>query len=136
VERRTRAAFALLVVAQTAHSVEEYVARLFDVFPPARFVSRLFSDDLSTGFIIANVLLIGAAIWCLALPVSRGWPSSVGLGWFWAGLEIVNGTVHSILALLRHGYFPGVLTAPLLIAAGVWLSKCLMTRASGRVTTA
>lgn len=65
-ERRTRAAFALLVIAQAAHSVEEYVARLFDVFPPARFVSRLFSGDPSTGFIIANALLIAAALWCLA----------------------------------------------------------------------
>jgi hypothetical protein len=134
VERRIRVAFALLLVAQAAHSFEEYVARLYDVFPPARLVSGIFSDDLATGFIIANLLLISVGLWCWAIPVTRRWPSATALSWFWAVLEIVNGAVHSILAIARGGYFPGVLTAPLLIASGAWLSMSLVDRAADRVS--
>jgi hypothetical protein len=129
VQRRTRLAFVLLLLAQTAHSLEEYVTRLYDVFPPARFVSGLFDDDRRIGFAIANVLLIAFGIWCWAFPVRRGWPSARGVAWFWAALEIANGTIHSGLAVARAGYFPGVVTAPLLIATGAWLSKRLAARA-------
>ena len=132
--RRTRVAFALLLAAQAAHSVEEYVAKLYDVFPPARFVSSLFSDDPRAGFVIANVLLIAVGVWCRAIPIGRGWPSAVALSWFWAALEIVNGIVRSILAAARLAYFPGVLTAPLLIASGAWLSMSLVARTGDRVS--
>ena len=40
----------MLILAQAAHSTEEYVFRLFDVFAPARFVSSLVSDNLAVGF--------------------------------------------------------------------------------------
>jgi hypothetical protein len=46
VARRTELAFLALILAQTAHSIEEYIARLHDVFAPARFVSSLFSQRL------------------------------------------------------------------------------------------
>jgi hypothetical protein len=39
---------------QAAHSCEEYVWRLYESFPPARFVSSLISSDLQRGFLIAN----------------------------------------------------------------------------------
>ena len=132
--RRTPLVFALLLAAQAAHSVEEYVTKLYDVFPPARFVSSLFSDDLRAGFVIANVLLIAVGAWCWVIPIGRNWTSAVALSWFWAVLEIVNGTVHSILAVARLAYFPGVLTAPLLIASGAWLSISLVARNGDRVS--
>jgi hypothetical protein len=134
--RRIRIAFAGLLAAQAAHSIEEYVAKLYDVFPPARVVSSVFSDDLRKGFIIANVLLISAGLWCWAIPVRRGRPSATAFAWFWAALEIVNGTVHSIVAIARLGYFPGVLTAPLLIASGAWLSMSLIARTGDRAPAA
>jgi len=34
-------AFLALIVAQAAHSIEEYVFRLFEVLAPARFISGL-----------------------------------------------------------------------------------------------
>jgi Protein of unknown function with HXXEE motif len=129
VERRTQLAFVLLILGQAAHSLEEYVTRLYDVFPPARFVSGQFADDLRVGFAIANVFLIALGMWCWAFPVRRGWPSARGVAWCWAALEIANGTIHSGLAVVRAGYFPGVLTAPLLIASGAWLSKRLTASA-------
>lgn len=124
--RRIELAFLALILAQTAHSIEEYVTRLYDVFPPARFVSSLFSEDLRTGFVIANALLIAFGVLCWLIPVRRGWPTGHAVAWFWAILELANGTIHSGLALLRGGYFPGVFTAPLLLASGAWLWKRLV----------
>jgi len=55
---RLDASFIALVGIQATHSVEEYLGRLYEVFPPARFVSGLVSQDLWRGFIIANILLV------------------------------------------------------------------------------
>jgi hypothetical protein len=69
VSYRSRLFFLLLVVAQVAHSVEEYATRLYEVFVPARFVSGLFSDDVAVGFVIANIIIITVGIWCYVGPV-------------------------------------------------------------------
>ena len=61
-DSRSRAAFLALIIAQAAHSIEEYAFRLFDVLAPARFISGLLSDDLARGFAIANVG------WCSSAP--------------------------------------------------------------------
>ncbi len=55
---RVQVALGAVVLAQAAHSAEEYVGRLWESFPPARFVSGLVSDDLERGFLLANVLLV------------------------------------------------------------------------------
>jgi hypothetical protein len=53
-----------LIAVQALHSVEEYLGRLYAVFPPARFVSELVSDDLERGFVIANVALVSLGLLC------------------------------------------------------------------------
>ena len=63
---RIRWAFLALIVAQAAHSIEEYVFRLFDVFAPARFVSGLVSDDLSVGFAFGNAGLVMFGLWSVS----------------------------------------------------------------------
>jgi hypothetical protein len=118
--RRTAAAFAALVAAQAAHSIEEYVFRLYDRLPPARFVSSLFSADIARGFAIANALIVGAAVLCL-LVVWRGGAGARAVAWFWAGVETLNGCGHVLFAVVAGGYFPGVATAPLLIASSAYL---------------
>jgi hypothetical protein len=122
VGRKTQFAFLLLILAQALHSVEEYVTRLYAVFPPARFVSSLFSNDISRGFAIGNVVLVGFGLLCWAVPVRSDWRSARRLMWFWTLLELGNGITHSILALFRGGYFPGVATAPLLLLCAGWLA--------------
>jgi len=130
VERRSQLAFLLLVLAQAAHSIEEYVTRLYEVFAPARFVSSLVGDDLSLGFLVVNASLVAFGLWCWAVPVRRGWRAARGLAWFWALLELGNGVGHSVFALSRGGYFPGVLTAPLLLLLAAWLAALLAGPAS------
>jgi hypothetical protein len=125
-DRRSRLAFGLLVLAQAAHSVEEYVTRLWEVFAPARFVSGLVSDDLALGFLVVNASLVGFGLWCWAVPVRSGWRAARGLAWFWALLELGNGIGHAILALSSRGYFPGAATAPLLLALAACLAALLV----------
>jgi hypothetical protein len=119
--QRVPVAFAAVIVAQAAHSVEEYGFRLYDRLLPARLISGLFSRDLSRGFAIANTLLVVAGVVCYFV-VRRG---ARGPAWFWAVLEILNGCGHLLFAIAAGGYFPGAATAPLLIATGVFLVRAL-----------
>ena len=125
-DSRSRDIFALLILAQAAHSVEEYVYRLFDVFAPARFVSGLFSSNTALGFALANVGIVLFGAWCYLARVRPSHPSGHRYAWFWACLELANGTGHVILSIDRGGYFPGVGTAPLLIVASSYLGTRLM----------
>jgi Protein of unknown function with HXXEE motif len=118
-----RGLFLALILAQAAHSVEEYVYRLYDVLAPARYVSGLFGVDREIGFVVVNSALVLFGLWCWAARVSRG--RGRGLAWFWALLEIANGCAHVALAAMAGGYFPGLATAPLLIGLGLWLALSL-----------
>jgi len=129
VERRPQRVFLLLVLCQAAHSIEEYATRLYDVFAPARLVSGLLSEDLATGFAVANASIVAFGLWCYLAPVRSGRASGRTFAWAWAVVEVANGAGHSILALAAGGYFPGALTAPLLLGVGLWLAVLL--RGSG-----
>ena len=121
-ERRYRVAFLFLILAQAAHSIEEYATHLYRVFAPARFVSSLVSNDLAFGFVVANTALVTFGFWCWAFPVRSGWRSARGIVLFWTLLELGNGISHLALALMRGAYFPGLATAPLLLLGATWLA--------------
>ena len=121
-DRRTQFAFLLLILAQTAHSVEEYIFRLYEVFAPARFISSLVSDDLATGFAIANAALVLFGLWCYIARVRVVHRSANAWVWLWIVIEFCNGMGHLFFALMRGTYFPGVVTAPVLLALSVYLA--------------
>ena len=125
-DSRSRFAFLILVVVQAMHSVEEYVFKLYDVFAPARFVSRVVSDDLPTGFAVLNIGLVALGIWCYLARVRPAHVSARSWVWPWVVVEGANGIAHSVIALERGEYFPGVLTAPLLLATSLYLGIRLM----------
>jgi len=122
---RFQVAFAALVLAQAAHSVEEYVGRLWESFPPARFVAGLVSRDLERGFLALNVVIVAFGLWCLAWPVRRQWPSAVSLAWAWVVIETINGIGHCLWSLRQGGYTPGVATAPVLLVLALYLGRQL-----------
>jgi hypothetical protein len=119
---RVKIAFSALVLVQTAHSVEEYAGRLWESFPPARFLTGQISSDHELGFILGNVALVAFGLWCLLFPVRKEWPSAAGFIWFWIVLEMVNGIGHPAWAFRQGGYTPGVLTAPVLLAIALYLA--------------
>ena len=111
----SKATFLALVAVQTAHSVEECLGRLWDVFPPARFVTGLISEDRRFGFIVFNVALISFGIWCFIWPVLRRWSSAIAFMSFWVVIELINGMGHIVWSVQAAGYTPGVITASLLL---------------------
>ena len=129
--RRTDALFLALVATQAAHSVEEYVGRLYEVFPPARFVSGLISQDLERGFLIFNVALVAFGVWCFVWPLRRNWAAAPTLAWLWVGIELVNGIGHPLWSLRERAYTPGVATAPVLLLLALLLARQL--RAADRL---
>jgi hypothetical protein len=100
---RNKFAFSALIVAQIAHSAEEYVGRLWESFPPARILTGMVSSDRELGFIAINGALVAFGLWCLLFPVRNAWPSASGFVWFWIVLEIINGVGHPAWALRRVG---------------------------------
>jgi len=122
---RFQSTFLALVVAQVAHSTEEYLGRLYEVFAPARFVSGLISQDLERGFLIFNGLLVLFGFSCFLWPVRRGWPSAVPLAWLWVAIELLNGIGHPLWSLRQQRYTPGVVTAGILLIIALYLARQL-----------
>jgi hypothetical protein len=120
---RFQATFVALVVAQAAHSVEEYVGHLYEVFPPARFVSGLISPNLRLGFIIFNMSLLTFGAWCCLWPARRRTPSLVVVTWFWIGIELINGIGHPLWSISEMRYTPGLATAPVLLILAIALAR-------------
>ncbi len=123
---RVTSLFSALVVTQAAHSIEEYAGRLWESFPPARFLSGLVSSDREVGFIIINTGLVLFGLWCLVFPVRREWRSAPAFIWFWIGIETMNGIGHPLWSIREGGYTPGVLTAPILLVIALYLAKAEM----------
>lgn len=131
---RFQATFGGLILAQAAHSVEEYAGRLWESFPPARFLSGLVSQDLERGFVVINVFLVAFGLWCFLWPVRRGWRSAMPLAWGWIAVEVINGIGHPLWTLRQGGYTPGVATAPALLVLAVYLA--VQVSRSGRRSSA
>jgi len=119
---RYELSFLALVAVQAAHSVEEYAGRLYDVFPPAQFVSGLISQNHELGFIIFNAALVSFGLWCFLWPVRGHWASAIPLGWFWVVTELINGIGHPLWTLNELRYTPGVATAPILLIVALYLA--------------
>jgi len=113
---RLRASFGGLVLTQAAHSIEEYLGRLWESFPPARLLTGLVSTNREIGFLVINVALVAFGLWCWLGPVRRRPEAAAGFVWFWVLIELVNGVGHPVWSVSQGGYTPGVATAPLLFA--------------------
>lgn len=125
---RIHIAFAALVSAQTAHSIEEYDGRLWESFPPAAFLTGLVSTDRELGFLVINSGLVAFGWWCLFWPVRGNWSSAPVLLWCWIVIETINGVGHPAWSVAQGGYTPGVATAPFLLALAMYLAVALRTR--------
>jgi hypothetical protein len=128
--RQIRATFAALVLAQAAHSTEEYLGRLWEALLPAEVVSLVFSSNPRRGFLIANIAIVAFGTWCARWPVRRGWPVARTLVWGWVVVETANGILHPVVALVMRRYIAGAVTAPVLLVLALRLTYLLRRRAS------
>ena len=115
--------FAALILTQAVHSLEEYAGELYRSFPPARFVSGLISSDHQRGFAIANLVIVAFGLWCVLVPVGRGWRSARAIAAIWAAVEMVNGAGHLLWTAYQGGYTPGSATAPVLLVVAFLLMR-------------
>jgi hypothetical protein len=126
---RITSTFGALVAVQAAHSIEEYVGRLWESFPPAAFVTGLVSTDREVGFLILNIAIVALGVWCLLWPVRGNWPSAHAILWTWVLIETINGVGHMVWSLVQGSYTPGVLTAPILLLVALYLAMQLRATA-------
>jgi hypothetical protein len=97
--------------------------RLWESFPPARFVAGLVSDDLQRGFVFLNVCIVAFGVWCYIWPVRRRWPAAAAILWGWIVVETINGITHPVWSVIQGGYTPGVVTALTLAPLALYLAK-------------
>ena len=122
---KTKIIFLALVLTQALHSIEEYIGKLWEVFPPARYLTGLISRNHETGFIIINVSIFLFGLWCWLMPIRKNLTYATGLIWVWIIIELINGIGHPAWALYRQSYEPGVATAPLLLVLSIYLIRSL-----------
>lgn len=132
---RMKNTFLLLTLVQAAHSLEEYFARLWEVFAPAAILSSLVSaSNPEGGFLLINVSLVAVGFWCYFWVVRREHRNARAWIWFFVGLESVNVVGHALWAATSQGYRPGLFTAlPFLILVPILVRELLRTAGSPRL---
>jgi hypothetical protein len=125
-DKRCKIAFSLLVLVQGLHSVEEYIGKLWEVFPPARLLTSLVSQNLEIGFLIINIGLFFFGVWCWLFAVLKDYIFARGLVWFWIVIEMINGIGHPLWALYEREYVPGVASAIILLMLSTYLARNLL----------
>jgi hypothetical protein len=125
---RERAARLLLVgiACQCAHFAEEFLTRFYERLP-ALLGRSAWSSDF---FVVFNVFWIGVWVLC-ALGVRAGFRPAFFPVWFFAIAMVGNGIAHPALAIAARGYFPGLVTAPVVAIAGLALGRELLRLTHG-----
>lgn len=118
---QTSALFLILVFIQAAHSIEEYIGRLWENLPPATYVTGLISKNHETGFLIINIGMFALGLLLWAFVVHPNKPAAGFVLWIWIVIEVINGIGHPVWAIMQGGYEPGVVTAPFLLIVALML---------------
>jgi hypothetical protein len=126
-ERLARAApWTLAVIAiQALHFAEEFATGFHERFP-AMFGLAPWTPEFFVSFNMAWL-----AAWSLAVSgavTRRATLGAAWLIWFLALAAVANGVAHPVLAVVAGGYFPGLLTSPVLGVAGIVLIRALARR--------
>ena len=114
------------VVLQGLHFAEELYTGLH-LELPALFGLAPWSLGFFVGF-----NLFWLAVWLIsAFAFDRGNRAALAPIWFLALAAVGNGIIHPLLALRVGGYFPGLVTAPVMGVAGVvvWMRLIRISRA-------
>lgn len=128
---RTERLFLAGLAAQCLHFMEEAITRFPDRFP-VLFGLPAWSENF---FVAFNLLWL--SVWILSsLGLRMGYRAALFPIWFFAIASIANGVAHPILAVAVRGYFPGLITSPLVGAIGVliWMRLKALTGSAIRQT--
>lgn len=128
-DRLARAApWALVVLAiQSLHFTEEFSTGFHERFP----AMLGFAQWTPVFFVVFNMAWIAAWSLAIAGAVTRRASFPAGwLIWFLAIAAAGNGIAHPVLAIVGGGYFPGLVTSPVLGVTGIFLVRALTRRAA------
>ena len=116
-ERRAASlALLLATVIQAAHFGEELATGFHERFPALLGLPPM-PLSFFVGFNLAWIV-----IWIAAVSgVQSAKPAAFFAAWFLALAGMLNAIAHPLLALAVNGYFPGLVTSPLIGAAALWL---------------
>jgi len=117
--RRAVPALAAAIVVQCAHLAEEYRAG-FQRALPALF-GYAWSDARFLAVNAAWLAVFAASLWAVRHRGRAASLGALGATFLALGGGVGNGLAHLVLALRAGGYFPGLYTAPLCLAAGALL---------------
>jgi Protein of unknown function with HXXEE motif len=110
---RTARLFLLGLAAQCLHVLEEFGTCFPSQFP-ALWGLPAWSENFFVGF-----YLLWLSIWILSvLGLARGARVALFPVWFFGLASLANGAAHPVLAILVHGYFPGLLSSPVVGVLG------------------
>jgi hypothetical protein len=122
--------YAIVVLAlQSLHFAEEFVTGFYRLFP-----QRLGLHEWSAEFFVAfNAVWLALWLGATAAAIAHRFTAiAAALLWFLAIAAVGNGIAHPVLAVLTGGYFPGLITAPILGVAGILLIRDLGRQADPR----
>jgi len=121
---------AVALACQGLHFVEEAATGF-----PERFGPLLGVAEMPLGFFLwFNVVWLAiwiASVW--GVRSAMGW--AVFAAWFLGIAGALNGIAHPALAIVAGGYFPGLISAPIVGAASAWLLVRLARASTPRSST-
>jgi len=129
-EARNGAAKLLLlgIALHCLHVAEEFVTGLHRRLPELLDVEP-WSDDF---FVIVNLLVIALVV-LSSIGLAAAFLPAMAPAWFFAIAMAANGVAHPALAVAVGGYFPGLVTSPIVGVVGAVLVRRLwgLTAAEG-----
>ena len=120
---------AITTAIQGGHFIEEW-ATGFNIRLPALFGL----DPIPLSFFVAfNLAWI--VVWIASVPLLRtGRRAAFFAAWFLAIAGMLNGVAHPLLAAVSGGYFPGLISSPLIGLASIFLWQRLYRASPGEGT--
>lgn len=122
-------ALAVATVFQSTHFSEEWMTGFHTRFP-----ALLGLEPMPLWFFVP-FNLVWIAVWIVSIPLlRRGRAFAFFAAWFMAIAGVLNGIAHPMMALASGGYFPGLLSSPLVGLAGVILWRRLQRSTSASMS--
>ena len=113
-------ALAIAVVFQAIHFAEEWTTGFHKQFP------ELFEQPAMPRPIFVAFNLAWIVLWIASVPgLNVGKRFAYFAAWFLAIAGMLNGLAHPVMAVVDDGYFPGLLSSPLVAIACLWLASRL-----------
>ena len=112
--------FLIGIACQCLHVIEEFTTGFHLLFPPL-FGLAPISAELFVGF---NVFWLG--IWAVAaFGILRNSRIAYFPVWFFGLAMCLNGIAHPLLSVWQSGYFPGLVTSPVVGIMGFMITRNL-----------